>query len=107
MPGVSKRAAAQRDLLEHFVYVAEHAGWEIANRFLDNAELSFADLARQPKMGAPLELHKPELAGTRKWRVKGFNNHLIFYQPKVDGISIIRVLHAASDWWRLLGLDDR
>ena len=42
----------------------------------------------------------------RKWRVKDFDNHLIFYLPRPDGVSIVRVLHAASDWWSLLGIDD-
>jgi toxin ParE1/3/4 len=37
--------------------------------------------------------------------VKDFDNHLIFYQPREDGVSIVRVLHGASDWWTLLGVD--
>ena len=36
---------------------------------------------------------------------QGFDNHLIFYQPRHNGVSITRVLHAASDWWTLLGLN--
>ena len=106
MRRVSKRDAARRDLIEHFEYLAEHAGLKVAERFLSSAESSFADLARQPMMGAPLTLRRPELAGLRKWRVKGFDNHMIFYFPKHDGISVLRVLHAARDWWGLLGLED-
>ena len=26
------------------------------------------------------------------------------YQPDADGVTIVRVLHAARDWWTLLGL---
>jgi toxin ParE1/3/4 len=55
-------------------------------------------------MGAPLTLRHPDLAGMRKWRVKDFDNFLIFYQPRPDGVSIVRVLHSAQDWWHLLGL---
>ncbi len=106
MPQVTKRTAARRDLVEHFVYLAENAGVDVAERFLTNAEASFADLARQPIMGAPLTLRHPDLAGIRKWRVKDFDNHLVFYQPRPDGVSIVRVLHAASDWWSLLGFED-
>jgi toxin ParE1/3/4 len=106
MPEVSKREAARRDLVEHFVYLAENAGLDMADRFLANAESSFADLARQPMMGTPLTLTRPELANIRKWRVKDFDNHLVFYEPRHDGVSIVRVLHAASDWWSLLGLAD-
>jgi toxin ParE1/3/4 len=36
--------------------------------------------------------------------VKGFDNRLVFYEPRPDGVSIVRVLHAASDWWGVLGL---
>ena len=106
MPSVAKREAASRDLVEHFVYLAENAGMDVAERFLSCAELSFADLARQPMMGAPLTLKRPDLANIRKWRVKDFDNHLVFYEARPDGVSIVRVLHATSDWWSLLGLAD-
>jgi toxin ParE1/3/4 len=103
MPKVYKRASARSDLLEHFVYLAEHAGLETADRFLASSEACFHDLASHPMIGVPLTLQRPELAGMRQWRVKGFDNHLIFYAPRPDGVSIVRVLHAAQDWWSLLG----
>ncbi len=56
MPKVYQRAAARRDLVEHFVYLAESASLDTAERFLANAEASFNDLTGQPKMGAPLTL---------------------------------------------------
>ena len=40
MPRVTQRAAARRDLVEHFVYLAENAGLNTAERFLTNAEAS-------------------------------------------------------------------
>jgi toxin ParE1/3/4 len=86
------------------VYLAEHASIETAERFLLNADKSFSDLSRQPEMGAPLALRQPKLAGLRKWVVSGFENVLIFYLPYPGGVSIVRVLHAAQDWWRLLGI---
>jgi toxin ParE1/3/4 len=82
MPTVSQRAAARNDLVEHFVYLAENAGLNVAERFLANAEASFNDLAEQPKMGAQLKLKNPALSGIQKWRVKDFDNHLIFYVPR-------------------------
>ena len=106
MPTVTKRETARRDLVEQFVYLTENAGHDVAERFLSQAEASFADLARQPLMGAPLTLKRPELTHIRKWRVKDFDNHLVFYEPRPDGVSIVRVLHAVSDWWGLLGLQD-
>ncbi|MCX7203190.1 MAG: type II toxin-antitoxin system RelE/ParE family toxin [Burkholderiales bacterium] len=51
------------------------------------------------------EAARRDLANLRKWWVKDFDNHLIFYMPCPDGVSIVRVLHAASDWWALLGFE--
>ncbi len=105
MPTITKRATARRDLIEHFVYLAENASVEVADRFLANAEASFNVLCQQPLIGAPLTLRHPDLAGMRKWRVMNFDNFLIFYVPRSDGVSISRVLHSAQDWRAFLGLD--
>ncbi len=102
---VYKRAAARRDLIAHFVYLAENAGITTADRFLANAEASFSDLAQHPEMGAPLTLNHPQLAGLRKWRITEFEKFLVFYFPRPNGVSIVRVLHAAQDWWGLLGIE--
>lgn len=104
MPRVHKRPAARRDLVEHYVYLAENAGEEIADRFLRQAEVTFVFLAEQPEIGAPLTLRPPELAGLRKWRIQEFEKFLTFYLPRPDGVSIVRVIHAAQDWWGRLGI---
>jgi len=51
-----------------------------------------------------LTFRSSDLAGLRKWRVNEFDNYLVFYKPRPDGVSIVRVLHAARDWWSLLGI---
>jgi len=56
MGQVFKHAAAKRDLVEHFVYLAENASLAIADRFLLQAEKSFSDLANHPAMGVELAL---------------------------------------------------
>lgn len=104
MATVYLQDAAREDLIEHAVYLAIEAGQGIAERFLENAEKSFALLAGQPQMGAPLSFKDPRLEGMRKWSISGFDNHLIFYLPRPDGVAIVRVLHGASDWWQLLGI---
>jgi toxin ParE1/3/4 len=98
------RQVARLDLVDRYVYLAENAGKTVAERFFVNAEKSFADLARQPMMGSPVELGYPELAGLRKWSIAGFENVLVFYRPYDGGVPIIRVLHAAQDWWRLFDM---
>jgi toxin ParE1/3/4 len=104
MGKVHKHAAAKRDLVEHFVYLAENAGLETADRFLLQADASFSDLVRHPALGVELASSRVEMAGMRKWQVKGFEKFLIFYRPRRDGVSIVRVLHASQDWWGILGL---
>ena len=58
---IRQRASAKRDLIDHYVYLAEQAGEAVADRFLKQAEESFHDLARHPAMGAPLSLRSPRL----------------------------------------------
>ena len=105
MPAVQQRETARRDLIEHFVYLAEHAGIDLADRFLVSVEETFNDLARHPQMGAPLKLKHPGFANIRKWRVNDFDSHLIFYEPRASGLSIVRVLHAVSNWWQMPGFE--
>ena len=105
MPAVYIRTAARRDLVGHFVYLAENASFDIADHYLSSAETSFTGLAQHPMIGSLLSPHRPELTGMRKWRVKDFDNFLILYLPRHDGVSIVRVLHAAQDWWKLLGME--
>jgi toxin ParE1/3/4 len=103
---VYKQLAAKLDIIDHFEYLAEHAELAVAERFLASADASFTTLALNPLIGSPLTLQNPELSGMRKWRVKNFDNVLIFYMPLPDGVSIVRVLHAAEDWWDLLGFNN-
>ena len=77
MTEVFRSPAARRDLVEHYAYLYDNASEAVADRFLRRAESSFADLARQPMMGAPLTLKHPALVNLRKWRVKDFDNHPI------------------------------
>ncbi len=67
---VYRRFAARSDLIAHYVYLFENAGEAVADRFLGNAEASFDELLKHPKIGAPLTLRRPELAGLRKWQVR-------------------------------------
>ncbi len=106
MGTVYRRPAARRDLIAHTACLIENAGEAVADRFLSHAEASFDDLAGQPMMGAKLTTRHPALTGMRKWRVKEFDNYLVFYLPRPDGVSIVRVLHAAQDWWSLLGIEN-
>ena len=55
-PIVSKRPAAERDLLEHFVTLGERAGEATALRFLEAAEATFAGImATSPPLRQTLD----------------------------------------------------
>ena len=98
------RLKARQDLEDHFVYLSEEAGLKTADKFLEMAWESFELLSGHPGAGAPVKARSPLLRGLRRRRIKGFENYLIFYLPDSGGISILRVLHGARDWPRLLGV---
>lgn len=88
---------ADKDLDEQAAYLGENANLDLALRFYDAAESTFAFLAQTPEAGALRESENPTFAGLRLWRIKGFEAHLIFYRPTDDGTEIVRVLHGHRD----------
>lgn len=68
-----------------------------AIRFIDAVEGTFKTLLRSPHLGLRGEFRSPHLADIHRWRVKGFENYLIFYRTLADGISVVRILHGARD----------
>jgi len=97
MSRVFKREQAKRDLIEQFVWYAENAGTEVADRFLASTETTLRGLAAAPESGAPVPVTRQELVGLRRWQVKGFEKILLFYFPRPDGIDLVRVLHGSRD----------
>jgi toxin ParE1/3/4 len=70
---------------------------EAADRFLESAYATFKALAGMPGMGRPRHLSPFKLRDLRSFRVKGFENYLIFYRPISDGIEVFHILHGARD----------
>jgi len=81
----------------------KHAGLETAERFLDQLMSTFEALAQMPKMGVLCGFRKPATRRLRRWPVNGFENWLIFYQARRDGVEIVHVMHGARDIESLLG----
>jgi len=103
MARVLKREAAKRDLIAQWVWYAENAGIEVADRFLAAAEKTLALLATQPQSGVTFFARKPELQGMRRFPViDGFEKILLFYFPLKDGVDLVRVVHGSRDLDRLL-----
>ncbi len=99
---IVQRRAARRDLVAHFVYLAENASVETTRRSRQAAEDTYTDLSRMPRMGAPGKVRAVKFAGVRLWRVKGFEKYLIVYRPIQNGVQIERVIHASQDYQRVL-----
>ena len=95
------RPRAQADLDD----TAEYIGREnpaTAVRFLAAAEETFKQLLATPGLGRVREYLDPRLTGLRSWRIRGFENWLVFYRPTDGGIDVVRVLHGARDLAPLL-----
>ena len=97
---VIRRPAANRDLIDCFVYIGRDSE-ESAMRFLKAAEKTFLELAGMPGMGVVTSFSDSAESDLRRWRIRGFENFLIFYRPLEDGIEVIRVLHGAREIERL------
>lgn len=94
---VRRRIQAKLDLINHAVYLVTERSPETAERFVDEAEAAFTQLAGQPQMGWQRTFRNRRLSGLRVWRVKEFTDYLIFYLPLDDGVDIIRVLYGRRD----------
>jgi toxin ParE1/3/4 len=91
MPSVVRRPRASADLSEIWEFIAEEIGMERADEFIDRIDGKFRVLAAQPRMGR----ERGDLApGLRSLPMPPY---VIFYQPVLDGVEIVRVLHGARD----------
>ena len=91
------------DLLRQVDYYRDHAGPEVAERYVDAVEATLQELANTPGLGRPRFRDWPELAGIRTWRVqKPYHRHLIFYRHDDKTLTAECVVHGARDLPRRL-----
>ena len=103
MGTVRRRESAKRDLVAQWVWYAENAHIDTADRFLKAVEDAVSILADQPEAGSRLFVHRPELQGIRRFPLAdGFEKILLFYFPRRYGIELVRVVHGNRDLERLL-----
>jgi toxin ParE1/3/4 len=50
-----------------------------------------------PGMGRTRNFPQARLHNLRSFRIKGFENYLIFFGPIQDGIEVFHVIHGARD----------
>jgi toxin ParE1/3/4 len=95
---ILKREAAARDLTAQWVWYAENATIDVADRYLAAVDETLQLLATHPEAGYELTSPKAELTGIRRFSAGGgFEKTLLFYFPLEDGIDLVRVLHGSRD----------
>lgn len=105
MKTASISPAARRDLDDYVLWLRTEIDVETASRFAVAAEISFQKLAENPNIAPTTWTRNVRLMNVRKGKVAAFPKMLIFFEPTDDGIKVLRVLHAAADWWAILGID--
>jgi toxin ParE1/3/4 len=93
---VQKSNSARRDLLDQFTFIGR-SNPAAAKRFLRAAGKTITMLANIPELAGFWESENPRHADVRVWPIRQFENYLIFYRVRSDGIRILRILHAAQD----------
>jgi toxin ParE1/3/4 len=99
---IFKRPQAERDIEECFVYIAED-NLDAGVTFLVAVEDAIEQLAQFPLIGKQQQFTDKRFQNVRMWKIKNFENYLIFYTVQEDRIEVIRILHSARDIEDLFG----
>ena len=95
MPRIIRTHQAEADLEEIWEYIAKD-NVSAANEFASRIDAAFRELAAAPRIGAPRDELRNNL---RSFPIGRF---LIFYDADDRGIRVIRVLHGARLYEKLL-----
>jgi len=82
---------AQSELDEIFVYVAEHAGLDAADRLVEAIEEQFALLGESPGIGRRRDDLAPGVLSFPMGR------YLVYYRKARGAVQILHVFHGARD----------
>ncbi|BAY27453.1 hypothetical protein NIES2100_72770 [Calothrix sp. NIES-2100] len=88
---------ATQDLRQLANYILVNGNADVAVKFLNAAEVTFEQLVKTPGMGKVTQLVVSRLGEIRQWRIKDFQDYLIFYRIQDTTIEILRVFHGARD----------
>ncbi len=86
--------AADADLLEIYVHIAQHSS-QAARTVVQRIKAKYRVIARHPTIGAPSEHHR---LGTRLFPV---GSYVVYYSWSGAEVRIERVLHGARDRWNM------
>ena len=91
MTCIQYQAAAEADLVEVWLQVADDGGPDRADEYISKIQTICELIASQPDMG----VYRPEIAkGVRSFPV---DRYVIYYEHHGPTLSVLRVWHAAQD----------
>lgn len=86
------------DIERQYEWYATHAGWEIAERYLEAVEATIRLLEKHPRLGPLGGFAHPRLKSWRFFVVfRPFNKHLVFYEMTENDILMRRSMHGHRD----------
>ncbi len=91
MSRIVRSKLARADLRDAWLYIAQDS-IGAADRFLERIDQTVRMIAERPEIGESQDGLKQ---GLRRFVV---GNYLIFYEPIVGGVRVVRVLHGARRW---------
>jgi len=91
MPSYEFTAQAMEDLREIVRYTKQTWGLEQTRRYREELELALTKLSLNPNLG---RLRDEVIPGIRSSRV---GEHIAFYVPRDNGLTVIRLLHPSRD----------
>ncbi|HWQ97967.1 MAG TPA: type II toxin-antitoxin system RelE/ParE family toxin [Clostridia bacterium] len=100
MAKVQLSPSAEKDLREIRAYIAQESGDEaIAERQIKRITTDLRLLRGQPQMGSPLTAI---IGMVTDYRYLVCGSYYAFYKHSQDTVYIIRILHCARDFMRIL-----
>jgi toxin ParE1/3/4 len=91
------RNRATQDLRQQANYILGNGSVGAAEQFLELAEATFAQISIVPRIGKSVDFVSDRMGEVRQWRVKNFQDYLVFYRVQDEQIEILRVLHGSRD----------
>jgi toxin ParE1/3/4 len=91
------RNLATQDLRLQANYILSNGNVATAEHFLELAEATFAQILISPRIGKSVDFVFDLMGEVRQWRIKNFQDYLVFYRVQDDRVEILRVLHGARD----------
>ena len=92
LPDPARTDEAIADAMQTADYLAEKAGLNTSDKFLNATTQTYRLLAGMPGMGVQRRYNNPRLSGMRMFPLSGFRRYLVFYRASETELTILRVL---------------